>query len=58
VMELDWLKQYGAEAKADSRLGDEHRTFISELELDPRGLPMWRGRYAGIGGVYTIRRSP
>jgi len=57
VMELDWLERYGAEAKADPRLGAEHRAFISELELDARGLPTWRGLYAGVGGVYTIRKA-
>jgi SAM-dependent methyltransferase len=58
VMELDWLNQYGAAAKSDPRLGDEHKEFISELTTDSRGLPMWRGKYAGIGGVYTIRNAP
>jgi hypothetical protein len=37
-------------------LGEEHRQFISELQLDERGYPKWRGRYAGIGGVYTIKK--
>ena len=57
VMEIDWLRQYGAAAKTDRRLADEHRNFISELVIDALGLPMWRGKYAGIGGVYTIRKE-
>jgi len=57
VVELDWLKTYGAAAAADERLGDEHREFIREIELDARGYPMWRGKYAGIGGVYTISKN-
>lgn len=57
VLELDWLKQYGQAAVADERLAEEHRKFISELELDERGYPMWHGKYAGIGGVYTISKS-
>ena len=54
-MELEWLERYGSAAKADERLADEHRRFVSELELDEHGYPMWRGHYAGIGGVYTIQ---
>jgi SAM-dependent methyltransferase len=57
VMEIDWLERYGEAAKADPRLAEEHRTFISELELDGHGYPMWHGKYAGIGGVYTIQRA-
>jgi len=57
VDELGWLQEYGGAAKTDPRLADEHRHFVGELELDGRGLPMWRGRYAGIGGVYTIRNA-
>lgn len=55
--ELTWLKAYGEAAKEDLRLGEEHRRFVAELESDGRGLPMWRGKYAGIGGVYTIRKA-
>ena len=57
VDELGWWKQFGEAAKTDQRLGEEHRRFVTELEADGRGLPMWRGRYAGIGGVYTIRKA-
>jgi hypothetical protein len=57
VLELDWLNEYGERALADNRLGDEHRQFIREIELDARGYPMWRGKYAGIGGVYTISKN-
>lgn len=56
LMELDWLANYGDNAKTDPRLGEEHRRFVSELEMDDSGLPMWRGKYAGIGGVYTIKK--
>jgi hypothetical protein len=57
VMELDWLKKYGDAAKQDERLAPEHREFISELQFDGNGLPMWHGKYAGIGGVYTIQKD-
>jgi hypothetical protein len=56
ISELDWLNTYGQGALKETRLADEHREFIAALELDERGYPMWRGRYAGIGGVYTIKK--
>jgi SAM-dependent methyltransferase len=56
AVELDWLRDYGDGARSDPRLAAEHRQFASELELDEHGYPMWRGKYAGIGGVYTISK--
>jgi SAM-dependent methyltransferase len=56
IMEVDWLKTYGQGALKEPELAEEHRQFISELDLDQRGLPMWRGNYAGIGGVYSIKK--
>jgi hypothetical protein len=56
LMELDWLKKYKEGALAEPRLADEHREFIAELKLDDHGYPMWHGKYAGIGGVYTISK--
>jgi len=54
--ELDWLKKYRGAALHEPRLAEEHRQFISELITDARGIPTWRGKYAGIGGVYTIKK--
>jgi SAM-dependent methyltransferase len=56
TIELDWLSEYGDGARADDRLGPEHRKFVSELTFDANGYPMWHGKYAGIGGVYTISK--
>jgi SAM-dependent methyltransferase len=56
VSEIDWLKKYGADALKEPRLAPEHSQFISELQLDKHGFPTWRGNYAGIGGVYTIKK--
>jgi SAM-dependent methyltransferase len=56
VMEIDWWRNYGEQAKTDKRLAEEHRRFASELEFDDQGYPMWHGKYAGIGGVYTISK--
>lgn len=55
-MELGWLSTYGDQAKTDKRLADEHRSFVNEIETDEKHYPMWRGKYAGIGGVYTIKK--
>jgi SAM-dependent methyltransferase len=57
VQELDFVNQYGKAAAADGRLDGEHRQFASELVLDEHGYPMWRGKYAGAGGVYSIKKS-
>jgi SAM-dependent methyltransferase len=57
IMEIDWLKQYQAGALNEPRLAEQHREFVSELKLDEHGIPTWRGNYAGIGGVYTIRKA-
>lgn len=56
VMELELMRSAGAEAIADERLGIEHRTFLSELLPDERGYFLYRGRTAGHGGVFSIRK--
>ncbi len=55
--ELAWIKAYREAALREPRLAEEHKQFIVELTFDDQGLPMWHGRYAGIGGVYTIRKA-
>ena len=54
--ELNWLRDSRERAIADQRLGAEHREFLSELQLDERGCPLWRGKHAGVGGSYRLRR--
>jgi ubiquinone/menaquinone biosynthesis C-methylase UbiE len=56
IMEIGWLKDYGKRAVTDPRLADEHRQFVSELQFDQRGYPMWRDKYAGVGGIYTVKK--
>jgi hypothetical protein len=56
LVELDWLNEYGETARTDKRLGAEHREFVSKLKLDENGYPMSHGKFAGIGGVYTIAK--
>jgi len=55
--ELRALESSWARALADDRLGDEHRAFLRELVFDFRGYPLYRGRHAGIGGTYRLRRA-
>lgn len=54
--EIAWVKRYRDAALHEPRLADEHRQFVAELTLDEHGWPMYRGRCAGIGGVYTMRK--
>lgn len=35
----------------------ESRRFLERLTLDSKGLPLHDGRYAGLGGVFRLRRS-
>ena len=55
--ELRTLKRSWARALADERLAPEHRDFLRELEFDFNGHPLYRGRHAGIGGTYRLRRA-
>jgi SAM-dependent methyltransferase len=55
--ELEQLSRYREQAVSDPRLGAEHRAFLEQLEFDPRGLPMHRGLYAGVGGAYVLRKG-
>jgi hypothetical protein len=53
--ELEWLRDHRGAALASTSLGAEHKDFLRELDTDPRGYPMYRGKHAGIGGVYLLR---
>jgi SAM-dependent methyltransferase len=53
--ELDWLRDHGEAALASSALAAEHKEFLAALDEDANGYPTYRGRYAGIGGVYHLR---
>lgn len=52
--ELDLWTMHAANALRDHRLAEPHKSFLRELEWDSKGLPMYRGKYAGIGGTYRI----
>lgn len=53
-LELALLKKYGQTALKDARLGTEHKDFLKTLVIDARGFPQYRGKHAGIGGVYKL----
>jgi SAM-dependent methyltransferase len=53
--EVDWLRMHRVGALQSAMLGEEHKAFLGALELDPDGYPRYRGRHAGIGGVYRLR---
>jgi ubiquinone/menaquinone biosynthesis C-methylase UbiE len=53
--ELAWLRDHREGALASPELADEHKSFVSELEQDDNGYPTYRGKHAGIGGVYHLR---
>ncbi len=53
-VELDSMKGYLSKALTDERLGAEHRDFLNALTMDAKGLPMYQGKHAGIGGVFKL----
>jgi ubiquinone/menaquinone biosynthesis C-methylase UbiE len=55
--ELNCLQEFGEKALQDSRLADEHKEFIRNLEYDDRNYPIYKGKYAGIGGVYQLYKK-
>jgi hypothetical protein len=58
TLELDLFKSLAEQAIGDARLGEEHRQFLRELQVDSDGFPRYRGSYAGIGGVYHLVAPP
>jgi ubiquinone/menaquinone biosynthesis C-methylase UbiE len=55
-IELDLWRSSRANAVEEPRLGDEHRDFLRQLTDDAVGYPRFEGHYAGVGGVYAIRK--
>ncbi len=43
------------EAVSHRNLSAESRKFLLSLEIDKRGLPTYRGHYAGVDGCYRLR---
>ena len=55
-VELDLWRRLRADALSDPRLGGEHREFLLQISDAGDGYPRFNGHYAGVGGVYAIRR--
>lgn len=55
--EIDLWNMHGAQALRDPRLGEPHKSFMRELVWDDKGFPLYRGKHAGVGGVYRIRKA-
>ena len=55
-VELDLWRTTGADALADPRLAGEDKYVLQLLADDEAGYPRFRGHYAGVGGVYAVRR--
>jgi SAM-dependent methyltransferase len=52
--EIAWMNEHLDAALASPRLGEPHKTFLRDLETDDLRYPMYRGHYAGVGGVYHL----
>lgn len=55
--ELAALAEHKEAALRDDRLAEEHKSFIRELVTDERGFAKYRGKHAGIGGVYRLYKA-
>ena len=55
--ELKSLKKYRQSALQDERLSNEHKNFLKDLVFDERGFPRYKGKHAGIGGVYRLYKK-
>jgi SAM-dependent methyltransferase len=56
AIELDLWRTVGSDAVGDPRLADEHRDFLRHVDDGDDGYPRFAGHYAGVGGVYAVRR--
>src|SRR3990170_4792001 len=57
TLELELFEGGGNQAACDDRLPSVHREFLRGLRCDTKGFPQYRGKYAGIGGVYKLRMA-
>lgn len=54
LLELRCLKRYRPTALEDRRLPDDHKEFLKHLTAEGNGYPIYKGKHAGEGGVYTL----
>ncbi|RIK31451.1 MAG: hypothetical protein DCC56_04495 [Anaerolineae bacterium] len=52
--EMIALRRYRKQALGDPRFAKQHKDFLGVLEFDKRSLPMYKGLYAGVSGVYHL----
>lgn len=57
VLELRCLKRYRSIALEDQRLPQEHKEFLKNLTTETNGYPIYEGKHAGKGGVYTLYKA-
>jgi ubiquinone/menaquinone biosynthesis C-methylase UbiE len=55
-VELDLWRETGGDALTEPSLAEEHRDFLRRVTDGAGGYPCFEGHYAGVGGVYTVRR--
>lgn len=55
--ELESMKKYLKEALGSRLLSQDHKKFLKALTFDQKGLPLYQGKYAGIGGVYRFYKD-
>ncbi|WP_022852156.1 class I SAM-dependent methyltransferase [Limisalsivibrio acetivorans] len=54
--EMEMLRYKYMDALKDERLPEESREFLDSLQFSGRGFPMKDKLFAGIGGVYRLRK--
>lgn len=57
IHELKILSQYKNTALRDSRAPAESIQFLSQITYDSIGLPKFKGKYAGVGGVFRLHKD-
>lgn len=54
--EIISLRIYLEAAVKDARLDENHKRFLLALTFDERNLPKYQGYYAGVSGVYHLKK--
>ncbi len=54
--EMEVIQKYYSMALEDKRLASEHLQFLKSLKWDGNGYPIYNGMYAGVGGVYRLKK--
>lgn len=54
---IKYLNDYKQTAINTKNLKQEHRDFLSSIEIDKEGYPTHEGKYCGIGGVYELYKK-